>query len=159
MTSKRGHSYNFVMQKYLLLLEQHQEVATHLEQIRPRKTSITSTSTRSSSVSSATSTSPKRTSRDRRHGRRARGGGFDSAYQTTDPLDTILDEETLYVISAEEQRLFDVNEGIKRALMELLNCDTVRGDASMRSWAQGRLLETEKELRSGRRRLSSATVD
>lgn len=74
-------------------------------------------------------------------------------------LDTILDEETLFEISAEEQRLFDVNESIKRALTELLNCDIVRGDRSFRMWVQTRLMETEKELRLGRRRRSSGSVE
>lgn len=69
-------------------------------------------------------------------------------------LDTIPDEETMRAISAEERRLFDVNESIKRALTEMLNCDIVRSDASMRMWTQTRLMEAEKELRSGRRRRS-----
>ena len=56
------------------------------------------------------------------------------------------------MISAEERRLFDVNESMKRALTELLNCDAVRVDARMRMWVQARLMEVEKELRSGRRR-------
>lgn len=85
-------------------------------------------------------------------GLRARCSGWDSV--AADPLDTILDEETLCEISTEEQRLFDVNESIKRALTELLNCDVVRGNNAMRMWAQARLMETEKELRSGRRRRS-----
>ncbi|GAO19540.1 hypothetical protein UVI_02061830 [Ustilaginoidea virens] len=76
-----------------------------------------------------------------------------------DTLDTIIDEETIHEISVEEKRLFDVNESIKRALTELLNCDTVRGDNSMRMWAQARLMETEKELRSGRRRKSSPCME
>ncbi|KAG8410310.1 hypothetical protein J3459_017201 [Metarhizium acridum] len=68
-------------------------------------------------------------------------------------------KETIHAISAEEQRLFDVNESIKRALTELLNCDAVRGNNSMRMWAQARLMETEKELRSGRRRRSSPCME
>lgn len=159
MPSSKAQTYNFALQKYLLLQEQHEELSIHLEQIRPRKASVTSISTRSSSTSS-TSTSPRRHSRtgERKHGRtRARCSGVPAA--GTGPLDTIPDEETLYEISTEEQRLFDVNESIKRALTELLNCDTVRGDNSMRMWAQGRLMETEKELRSGRRRRSSPCME
>ncbi|KAK2590366.1 hypothetical protein QQS21_011959 [Conoideocrella luteorostrata] len=160
MTLGKTHNYNFALQKYMLLQEQHEELSGHLEQIRPRKASVTNISTRSSSTSSASSTSPRRHSRsgERKNNRtRARCSGWDAV--AADPLDTILDEETLYEISAEEQRLFDVNESIKRALTELLNCDTVRGDKSMRMWAQVRLMETEKELRSGRRRRSSPCAD
>ncbi|KAJ3472168.1 hypothetical protein NLG97_g11226 [Lecanicillium saksenae] len=65
----------------------------------------------------------------------------------------------MQAISAEEQRLYDVNESIKRALTEMLNCDIVRADASMRMWTQTRLMEAEKELRSGRRRRSSPCRD
>jgi hypothetical protein len=59
-------------------------------------------------------------------------------------------------VEAEEQRLSSVNEGIKRALTELLNCEAVRADRSLRMWVQCRLMETEKELRSGRRKRSAA---
>ncbi|KAJ6437256.1 Tyrosine-tRNA ligase [Purpureocillium lavendulum] len=135
----RTHNYGFALEKYMLLQEQHEELCHHLQQIRPRQYSTSSISTRSSSVSS---TSPRR--RHSRSGRMRCSGAADAG------LDTIVDEETLYEISAEEQRLFDVNESIKRALTELLNCDTVRCDKSMRMWAQARLMETEKELRSGR---------
>ncbi|PHH89462.1 hypothetical protein CDD83_6006 [Cordyceps sp. RAO-2017] len=167
-------SYNnctFALEKYLLLQEQHQELSSHLEQIRPRQHSASSVSTRSSSSSSyhssASSTSSSSSSSSsptlptrtgcgaRQHGRTsARRNGRSGHHGDASSLDTIVDEETLYEISAEEQRLLGVNESIKRALTELLNTDTVRGDKSMRMWAQARLMETEKELRSGRRRRS-----
>lgn len=160
MASNKIHTYSFALQKYMLLQEQHEELSSHLEQIRSRKSSVTSASTRSPSASSASSSSPRRHARsgDRKSGRaRARCSGWDAV--TADPLDTILDEETLHEISTEENRLFDVNESIKRGLTELLNCDVVRGNNSMRMWAQTRLMETEKELRSGRRRRSSPCYD
>ncbi|KND86637.1 hypothetical protein TOPH_08770 [Tolypocladium ophioglossoides CBS 100239] len=154
----KAHNYNFALEKYMLLQEQHEELSHHLRQIRPRKHSTSSISTRSSSTSSHTSSSPKRHTRssERQHLRAgARCSGWNDSRRGADTLDTIVDEETLHEISAEEQRLFDVNESIKRALTELLNCDAVRSDNSMRMWAQARLMETEKELRSGRRRRSS----
>ncbi|OAA34605.1 hypothetical protein NOR_08363 [Metarhizium rileyi] len=158
MPLSKTHTYNFALQKYLLLQEQHEELSIHLEQIRPRKASVTSVSTRSSSASSV-STSPRRHSRSGEHricrARTCRGQDAVAAGS----LDTILDEDTIYAISTEEQRLFDINESIKRALTELLNCDAVRGDNSMRMWAQARLMETEKELRSGRRRRSSPCME
>lgn len=163
MPSAIGHNYSFTLQKYMLLQEQHQQLCYNLDQIRPRKSSISSSvSTMSSPGISPTrsSSSPKRHSRSsgqRRHSRAsARYSGWDDGQ---DCLDTILDEDTLYQISAEEQRLFDVNESIKRALTELLNCDAVRSDNSTRMWAQARLMETEKELRSGRRRKSTPCMD
>ncbi|RYC80712.1 hypothetical protein BFJ63_vAg16409 [Fusarium oxysporum f. sp. narcissi] len=88
-------------------------------------------------------------------GAKAPCSGWSESHRDADTLDTIVDEETLYEVSAEEPRLFDVNESIKRVLTELLNCETIRGDNSMRMWAQRKLMETEKELRSGRRRRSS----
>jgi hypothetical protein len=62
-------------------------------------------------------------------------------------------------MAAEEARLADVTEGIKRALTELLNCEAVRRDAAFRGWVQTRLMETEKELRTRRRRRSSVGVE
>lgn len=66
-----------------------------------------------------------------------------------------MDESTIAEVAAEEARLSYVNEGIKRALTELLNCATVRGDRAFRTWVQCRLMSTEKELRTGRRRRSA----
>jgi hypothetical protein len=153
MAVSKPQTYNFALQKYMLLQEQHRELCTHLDQIRPRQSSTTS----SLSTISSPSSSPTRSSfcasprqQGRRHHRASRCG-----YTPEPVLDTIPDEDTLFAISAEEQRLFDVNESIKRALTELLNCDTVRHDGKMRMWVQTRLMEAEKELRSGRRRKCS----
>ncbi|KAF7538876.1 hypothetical protein G7Z17_g12561 [Cylindrodendrum hubeiense] len=161
-----SHNYSFALEKYMLLQEQHQELSGHLDQIRPQHAGFTrslhstpsSSPTRSSSSSSVSSvpSSPRRHSRssERRHRSHARCSGWDDAHRGNE-LTTIVDEETLCEISAEEQRLSDVNESIKRALTELLNCSTVRSDRSFRMWVQARLMETEKELRSGRRRRSN----
>ncbi|KAM3452251.1 hypothetical protein MY3296_004689 [Beauveria thailandica] len=158
------HNYTFAMQKYLLLQEQHAELSTHLEQIRPRQSSLCS----GASITSSPESSPNRAEpslsypvsrysprkRSRSGQSRCSGWAADSRRGSA-VLDTIPDEETLRAISAEEQRLFDVNESIKRALTEMLNCDIVRTDSSIRMWTQTRLMEAEKELRSGRRRRSS----
>lgn len=64
-------------------------------------------------------------------------------------------EPALAEVAVEEAKLCDVNEGMKRALTELLNCETVRGDQAFRTWVQHRLMDTERELRSGRRRRSA----
>lgn len=160
MAATSPQTYNFAMQKYLLLQEQHEELSNHLDQIRPRKASIGSSSSVSSPDISpgrlleltATPTQSRRSERARaRNQARCRRGSV--------LLDTIPDEDTLYEISTEEQRLVDVNESIKRALTELLNCDMIRTDMPMRMWAQSRLMETEKELRSCRRRRGSPCRD
>lgn len=65
----------------------------------------------------------------------------------------LLDRETPSAVSA-QKRLYEVNMGIKRALVELLNCDIVCCNRSMRMWAQERLFRTEMELRAGRRSMS-----
>ncbi|KAK5992124.1 hypothetical protein PT974_05522 [Cladobotryum mycophilum] len=167
-TMEHGHNYNFALQKYMLLQEQHEQLCTNLEQIRPRKSSTSSGSTISSPATSpvrsaihAPPASPRRHARSSQRSRpsrtHARCSGWENNSQ--EALDTIVDEDTIYKISAEEQRLFDVNESIKRALTELLNCDAVRSDITTRMWAQTRLMETEKELRTGRRRRSSPGMD
>lgn len=71
-----------------------------------------------------------------------------------------LDDETLAEVALEEAKLCSVNEGIKRTLTELLNCEATRGEDNrqFRSWVQGRLMEAERELRRGRRRRSAGSV-
>ncbi|KAH7119289.1 hypothetical protein EDB81DRAFT_815805 [Dactylonectria macrodidyma] len=161
-SANKAHNYKFTLEKYMLLQEQHAELSNHLQQIRPRKQSTSSISTRSSSPSSYKSPSPKLHSRSsERQPSRAKApcSGRNESHRDADTLDTIVNEEALCEISAEEQRLFNVNESIKRTLTELLNCETIRGDNSIRMWAQVRLMETEKELRSGRRRRSSRCTE
>lgn len=159
MPSINAHDYTLTMQEYMDLQVQRDELSNYLEQIRP----TLSLSTSHSSTLSSPATSPTRSSRSppsrrscepRKHHNRgqARCSGWDVRSET---LGTIPDEDMMEEISVEERRLFDVDEGIKRALTELLNCDSVRGDRSMRTWVQSRLMETEKELRSCRRRRSS----
>ncbi|EWZ28851.1 uncharacterized protein FOBCDRAFT_321563 [Fusarium oxysporum Fo47] len=161
-SATKAHNYKFALEKYMLLQEQHAELSKHLQQIRHRKQSTSSISPRSSSPSSYKSSSPKLHSRSsERQPSRAKAPcrGWSESHRDADTLDTIVDEKALYEISAEEPRLFDVNESIKRVLTELLNCETIRGDNSMRMWAQRKLMETEKELRSGRRRRSSRCTE
>lgn len=156
--SSATYNYNVALQQYMLLQEQHRELCDHLDQIRPelslnRSFGSSPSSSPTRSAPSSLPSSPKRHFRSGRHHSRshARYSGWDDGSE----LSTIPDEETLFEISAEEQRLSRVNESIKRTLTELLNCSSVRADRSLRMWVQSRLMETEKELRSGRRRRSS----
>ena len=69
-------------------------------------------------------------------------------------------DELANEVALEEAKLCDVNEGIKRTLTELLNCEATRGEGNrqFRAWVQGRLMEAERELRRGRRRRSAGGV-
>ncbi|KAH6604473.1 hypothetical protein Trco_006180 [Trichoderma cornu-damae] len=152
------HNYDYTLQQYLRLQEQHEQLCSNLEQIRPR-TASTGTLSTISSPSTSPVRFPVSSRRHSRSGQRRSSRAHVRHNGWEDQLDTIVDEDTIYQISAEEQRLIDVNESIKRALTELLNCDAVRNDMTTRMWAQARLMETEKELRSGRRRRSSPSRD
>lgn len=55
----------------------------------------------------------------------------------------------------EDTKLYDVNKQVKAVLTELLNTDGVKHDERFRMWVQGRLMETEMEMRRQRRRRNS----
>ncbi|KAK2052274.1 hypothetical protein LY76DRAFT_609991 [Colletotrichum caudatum] len=158
---------NFALQQYLALHSQHEELRQHLDQIRP-------TTTCSTSLSSSPSVSPTRSitcspfgqypdasgGGRRHHGRSSSSSSRCPSLsgpkaRRSSSLAPIADETTIWAVAEEERRLFDVNEGMKRALMELLNCEQVRSDSSFRMWVQCRLMDTQKELRSERRRKSA----
>ncbi|KAK8071432.1 hypothetical protein PG997_011635 [Apiospora hydei] len=173
------HHGDFVLQKYLLLQNQHDELQQHMHELCPLYTTANASSTAvtspsssptrmlnprssNSSISSASSTGSLSPPRSRQHRRRSSippashsnstSSGVCGVYSQLAP---VLDEEVMHEMAADEQMLCDVNEGIKRALTELLNCDKVRQDRAMRSWVQTRLMDTERELRTGRRRRSN----
>ena len=130
---------NMAYQEYLRLNSQHDRIRESLDLIRG-----------SSTLGDSTTTSPSLS--PTRSAGRHRFASPPVSRRDNRTLETILDEATLCEIATREQQLLDVNEGIKRALTELLNCDLVRADKPFRTWVQSRLLETEKELRSRRRR-------
>ncbi|KAJ4422751.1 hypothetical protein N0V82_002530 [Gnomoniopsis sp. IMI 355080] len=154
------HNHELTLRRYLLLQDEHESIRRHLDALSSdtSSTCTTTTTTPSSPALSPTRASAfghKRTDsalrrasmdapRPRCHGRRSRAS----------PDVTAIDPTTLAEVMSEEARLFTINEGIKRSLTELLNCDTTRGDQALRQWIMTRLLEVEKELRSGRRRRS-----
>ncbi|KAI0537298.1 hypothetical protein GGR58DRAFT_355650 [Xylaria digitata] len=166
-----AHNLDFAVREYLLLRNQHEELCQRLNQLSPTSSSASSTTTASLSVASTAVTSPSvsptrpflgRDSfspyRDQRMTSHAwiRSPDYRNRIDQCEP---VRDGSVVGEVAAGEQKLFDVNEGMKRALTELLNCEAVRQDRAMRTWVQTRLLETEKELRRGRRRRSSAAVD
>lgn len=65
--------------------------------------------------------------------------------------DTIRAKVMQYELSTEELLLPYANSTTKRVLTELLSCDIIRTDTTMRRWVQTHLMETEKSLRSARR--------
>ncbi|KAK1589907.1 uncharacterized protein LY79DRAFT_516825 [Colletotrichum navitas] len=163
--SPQEQTSNFALQQYFVLHSQHEELRQHLDQIRPMTTCNTSLSS-SPSVSPTRSTCspfgqyPNASSGGggggRRHHGRSRCPSLSGPKaRRSSSLAPIADETTIWAVAEEERRLFDVNEGMKRALMELLNCEQVRSDSSFRMWVQCRLMDTEKELRSERRRKSA----
>lgn len=155
LESPTGHNTQFAMQKYLLLHNQHEEVLQQLHDICPSYTtsSTAGTSPSLSPTRSFSSSPPAALWSSRSHSGSRRRSPPAARFGST--LAPVLDESLVEEMAAGQQKLSDVNEGIKRTLTELLNCDAVRKDRTMRTWVQSRLLETEKELRCGRRRRSS----
>ncbi|KAK3358713.1 hypothetical protein B0T25DRAFT_447299 [Lasiosphaeria hispida] len=167
------HNRDLALQKYLVLHEQHESLRQHLDELRPLQTAFGSTTittspvaspTRTSSTSSFSSyslTSPYRSlSGAPTMSQPSRRASLPSrvtciGLRSGSELAAVPDETTLAEVAVGEAKLCDVNEGIKRTLTELLNCEAVRGDRAFRTWVQCRLMDTERELRSGRRRRSA----
>lgn len=173
------HNRDMTLRRYLLLQEEHESIRRHLDTLSATSTSPSSAGPPTASTSAASScASPTRAHaslapghkradsaarrasmptdsapRPRAHRRRGRGaGGAPAEADREDELD--VDPAMMAEVASEEARLFAINEGIKRSLTELLNCETVRVDQAFRQWIMARLLEVEKELRVGRRRRS-----
>ncbi|KAI0002701.1 hypothetical protein F4779DRAFT_127844 [Xylariaceae sp. FL0662B] len=155
--SPTGHNVDFAMQKYLLLQNQHDELRQHMHDLCPSYT-MPSTAVTSPSVSptrSYSNPSPQVSPlQPRNHRRSSLPSTTNSGFRGSHRLEPVLDESLVQEMALDEQKLSDLNEGIKRALTELLNCETVRKDRTMRTWVQMRLMDTEREHRSGRRRRS-----
>lgn len=126
-------------EEYLRLQSQHDTIRESLDTIRSSTSSDSNTT--SPSLSPTRGTIRNAYPNPRRAASPPVGGGSSGR-----------DDHALCEAAAREQNLLDVNEAIKRALTELLNCDSIRGDKPSRMWVQSRLMETEKELRSRRRR-------
>lgn len=152
LESPTGHNTEFAMQKYLLLHNQHEELLQQMHDLCPSYTGTSTAGTSPSLSPTRSSFSSSPPFNNHRRSPRSGFGGYRNSHTTLEP---VLDETLVEEMAAGQQKLSDVNEGIKRTLTELLNCDAVRKDRATRTWVQNRLLETEKELRCGRRRRSS----
>ena len=151
------HSHDLALQKYLLLQEQHELLHQHLDELRPLCMPLARTPP-------SPPTSPARRHRSHspheplEHQRSSfslpvRKGSSGSTASSNGGGGGSHSPEVELAI--EEAKLCDVNEGLKRALTELLNCERGRADHVFRTWVQCRLLDTERELRSSRRRRSA----
>jgi hypothetical protein len=149
------HCHDLALHKYLLLHEQHESLRQHLDELRPPRQNSLPTPVSRSPVTSPTnivSHPPDRPDRQRRDPSPPHGPSLPARKGSCSVgLAAAASDE----VAVEEAKLCDVNEGIKRALTELLNCETVRTDRAFRTWVQCRLMDTERELRSGRRRRSA----
>lgn len=164
---------DLALQMYLLLQEEHDLLHQHLDSLPTSATSHGAPPSPPASPSRVTcppsvssgQTSPyqsRSASLSRAHAQRERRFSVPAltprpaaCADPTSCQDPVVDESTVAELVADEARLCHVNECIKRILTELLNCDTVREDPALRTWAQCRLMATEKELRTGRRRRSA----
>ncbi|KAI1121161.1 hypothetical protein F5Y10DRAFT_256922 [Nemania abortiva] len=158
-----AQNLDFAMQEYLLLHDQHEELCQRLHELCPPSSFPSTTTSSSLSIASMAATTPSESSSRSVLSRDGPSPLHDQPRMLHrirgSQRGPVLDESLVGEVAAGERKLFDVNEGMKRALTELLNCEIVRQDRAMRTWVQTRLLETEKELRRERRRRSSATVD
>ncbi|EAQ85587.1 hypothetical protein CHGG_06840 [Chaetomium globosum CBS 148.51] len=162
------HCTDLALQKYLLLHEQHESLRQHIDELRPTTTRQNSLYT---PVSPSPASSPTRRSLSPDMPRRqppqhsfslpARKASYPSSHHDSEHHHRYHNLEDgsspLAEVAVEEAKLCGVTEGMKRALTELLNCEAVRGDMAFRTWVQCRLMDTERELRSGRRRRSAPT--
>jgi hypothetical protein len=157
------HCTDLALQKYLLLHEQHESLRQHLDELRP----TTRQNSLYTPVSPSPAGSPTRRSLSPDVPRRgqppqhsfslpSRKGSYPSSHHDSEHRHHNLEDgSSLAEVAVEEAKLCGVTEGMKRALTELLNCESVRGDMAFRTWVQCRLMDTERELRSGRRRRSA----
>ena len=158
------HCTDLALQKYLLLHEQHESLRQHLDELRPTTrqnslyTPVSPSPTGSPTCRSLSPDMPRR-GQPPQHSFSlpARKGSYPSSHYNSEPRHHNLEDGSSPVaeVAVEEAKLCGVTEGMKRALTELLNCESVRGDMAFRTWVQCRLMDTERELRSGRRRRSA----
>ncbi|KAB2572464.1 hypothetical protein BFW01_g5293 [Lasiodiplodia theobromae] len=163
--SRRGSNTNDPYHRYLLLSTQQETLRQRLTlQIPPTMTHEPSYSPRSSfssdfSTQYSPTHSPSQTPATPHHTAAPSSaasssptpdmpGVVQSAHASHHPLRTGQP-------MPEDSQLYDVNKQVKAVLTELLNTDGVKHDERFRMWVQGRLMETEMEMRRQRRRRSS----
>ncbi|KAL5604888.1 hypothetical protein BROUX41_001781 [Berkeleyomyces rouxiae] len=160
MSPSTSHS-ELTMQYFLQLQAQHSALMSQIDahrasSLEPCFTASSATIAGPTATATSPSTMPSSPfALSREHSRSSRRSSLNAS--TSLDLWPWANEEL--DVQAEERQLSNVNEDIKRTLTELLNCDDVRKDNNRRLWVQSRLMETERELRSGRRRRSAASSE
>ncbi|KAK4151866.1 hypothetical protein C8A00DRAFT_16770 [Chaetomidium leptoderma] len=152
------HCQDLALQEYILLQEQHELLRQHLDELRPTRQNSICTPVSPSPPSSPTPMSRSLAAARPQPPQHSfalppRKGSYHGA--SVGPDLGHHHEAALAEVAVEEAKLCGVNEGMKRALTELLNCETSRADRTFRAWVMSRLMDTERELRSGRRRRSA----
>ncbi|KAL1858218.1 hypothetical protein VTK73DRAFT_7898 [Phialemonium thermophilum] len=160
-SAARHHNRDLSLQQYLTLQEQHELLKQHLESLKPRSaaepgiyhthhTQLASPTSSFSSDELPPLQSEVRLPNGSPVAGSARADSWVVGREAAQRPEWAAPAATDF--ASDEAKLSSVNEGIKRTLTELLNCDAVRSDRSFRAWVQRRLLDAEKELRSERRR-------
>ncbi|KAF1949289.1 hypothetical protein CC80DRAFT_497604 [Byssothecium circinans] len=89
--------------------------------------------------------------------------GGDATYATTasNPIPAQPGSAHRHSIADTEDahKLAEVSQEIKAILTELLNTESCRTDGKYRQWIQGRLMDTEHEIRQQRRRRSTGSSE
>ncbi|KAF2147271.1 uncharacterized protein K452DRAFT_304139 [Aplosporella prunicola CBS 121167] len=149
-----GPATNDSYRRYLQLSTQQESLRHHLTvQIPPSTPSLSHEPSYSPTPSSPTS---HRSSFSDPHSPTASPHSSMSLSNTTmSPIPAVPGTAHAAPAATQDSQLYDVNKQVKAVLTELLNTDGVRSDEKFRSWVQGRLMETEMEMRRQRRRRSS----
>lgn len=167
ITMQKSPERAFALQKYLILHSQHDALQKHINQVtasipesptgctdRHRNSSISSDSSTGSDASISPLSPPIPNINTRRGSLPTSFGHMQHSHreERTNSLPAVADESVVEVIQEDEQKLKDVNQQIKTALTDLLNCESVKGDVRYRKWVQTRLMDTERELKERRTR-------
>jgi len=151
-TSPEPPERAFALQKYLLLHSQHDALQKHLEQITTPTPSFSESHARSSRSSSTDSTNSAPLANPHHHRTSSIPNRRPQLIKRRSSLPDLASESILEEIEEDQEKLKDVNQQIKSTLTELLNCEGVRSNGRYRMWIQTRLMDVEKELKSGRTR-------
>lgn len=165
ISAEKSPERAFALQKYLLLHSQHDALQKHINRVtgsmpdtstlptdRHRNSSVSSDSSNGSDASVSPLSQPMNATRSRRGSLPSSFGHMQHLHRENriNSLPAVIDETGVEEIVEVEQKLKNVNQQIKTALTDLLNCESVRSDMRYRKWVQTRLMDTERELKENR---------
>lgn len=147
----------FSLQKYLLLHSQHEALQKEIDSFLNSKDAAFPSTKRDESPWKS---SPKTTLNARDDSKFSKFAERRNSEALFDPhedlsnisrrLSTPITTSATSEIATTQSKLQQVNLQIKKTLMELLNCEDVKGDTRYRGWVQSRLMNVERELRESR---------